>query len=356
MSVTGGRSLTSNTNVSEEIKLTSAGKILIRAFDELRITDPKIRKDAQEFIKRTYPSVFNSNDLWLEIMKAIVASCEANRYSFSKSELCDLLTIGSKGLDTVKDLGITNGGVEVANSRSVEDAILGIYKDIMENYDGSDDKLKSNYPRVVLNLSSIVHKGEDLSGERVGVYGLERYYQKSKKDATTKIPSITMPLQVESKYETIEPDSVPEKQQTEISRKLRSEIIPKARRKDLINSLSSLTQRKKRDIEELLGKISDQDYKKIGGLGLNHDKLQKYNKLAGSKEFSREIEKEIGRKLTERQLQHATISIRKVRSYIENVLDGKFVPHGSHGINHVKHNLEYGYQLMGLIEYKRRKR
>jgi hypothetical protein len=356
MSVTGGRSLTSNTNVSEEIKLTSAGKILIRAFDELRITDPKIRKDAQEFIKRTYPSVFNSNDLWLEIMKAIVASCEANRYSFSKSELCDLLTIGSKGLDTVKDLGITNGGVEVANSRLVEDAILGIYKDIMENYDGSDDKLKSNYPRVVLNLSSIVHKGEDLSGERVGVYGLERYYQKSKKDATTKIPSITMPLQVESKYETIEPDNVPEKQQTEISRKFRSEIIPKARRKDLINSLSSLTQRKKRDIEELLGKLSDQDYKKISGLGLNHDKLQKYNKLAGSKEFSREIEKEIGRKLTERQLQHATISIRKVRSYIENVLDGKFVPHGSHGINHVKHNLEYGYQLMGLIEYKRRKR
>lgn len=348
--------MTSNTNVSEEIKLTSAGKILIRAFDELRITDPKIRKDAQEYIKRTYPSVFNSNDLWLGIMKAIVASCEANHYSFSKSELCDLLTIGSKGLDTVKDLGITNGGVEVANSRLVEDAILGIYKDIMENYDGSDDKLKSNYPRVVLNLSSIVHKGEDLSGERVGVYGLERYYQKSKKDATTKIPSITMPLQVESKYETIESDNVPEKQQTEISRKFRSEIIPKARRKDLINSLSSLTQRKKRDIEELLGKLSDQDYKKISGLGLNHDKLQKYNKLAGSKEFSREIEKEIGRKLTERQLQHATISIRKVRSYIENVLDGKFVPHGSHGINHVKHNLEYGYQLMGLIEYKRRKR
>jgi hypothetical protein len=164
-----------------------------------------------------------------------------------------------------------------------------------------------------------------------------------------------MPLQLESKYETIESDSVHEKQQTERSRKSRSEIIPKAQRKDLINSLSSLTQRKKRDIEELLGKISDQDYGKLSGLGLNHDKLQKYNKLAGSKEFSREIEKEIGRKLTERQLQHATISIRKVRSYIENVLDGKFVPHGSHGINHVKHNLEYGYQLMGLIEYKRRK-
>jgi hypothetical protein len=102
--------------------------------------------------------------------------------------------------------------------------------------------------------------------------------------------------------------------------------------------------------------LSEQDYKKITDLGLNYNKLQKYSKLVGSKEFSREVEKEIGRKLTDRQLQHTTISIRKARTYIENVLDGRFVPHGSHGINHVKHNLEYGYQLMGLIEYKRRKR
>jgi hypothetical protein len=117
-----------------------------------------------------------------------------------------------------------------------------------------------------------------------------------------------------------------------------------------------LTRRKKKELEELLMSLSEQDYKKITDLGLNYNKLQKYSKLVGSKEFSREVEKEIGRKLTDRQLQHATISIRKARTYIENVLDGKFVPHGSHGINHVKHNLEYGYQLMGLIEYKRRKR
>ena len=52
--------------------------------------------------------------------------------------------------------------------------------------------------------------------------------------------------------------------------------------------------------------------------------------------------------------QHAIKSIRKVRTYIANILDDKFVPHDSHGINHVKHNLEYGFQLMGLIECKRR--
>jgi len=30
-------------------------------------------------------------------------------------------------------------------------------------------------------------------------------------------------------------------------------------------------------------------------------------------------------------------------------LDGKFETHLTHGINHVKHNFEYGYRLVGLI-------
>jgi hypothetical protein len=126
-------------------------------------------------------------------------------------------------------------------------------------------------------------------------------------------------------------------------------------KKDLVSNLSVITGRKKNELNELLTKIPEQDYKKITDLCVNYSKLQKYSKLIGTEEFSQQIEKELGRKFNDRQLQHATISIRKLKTYVENVLDGKFIPHGSHGINHVKHNLEYGYQLMGLIEYRRRK-
>ena len=80
-----------------------------------------------------------------------------------------------------------------------------------------------------------------------------------------------------------------------------------------------------------------------------------YSRLITSEgKFKNEVENELGRKLTYNQLQHVSVSVRKSRTYIENVLDGKFVPHGSHGINHVRHNLEYGYQLMGLIERRKR--
>ena len=48
-------------------------------------------------------------------------------------------------------------------------------------------------------------------------------------------------------------------------------------------------------------------------------------------------------------------SVRRAISYIENVLDNKFIPDSSHGINHIKHNLEYGYSLMNLIELPRRR-
>jgi hypothetical protein len=71
-------------------------------------------------------------------------------------------------------------------------------------------------------------------------------------------------------------------------------------------------------------------------------------------ELRKELENELGKKLTYNQFQHASVSVRKTRSYIENVLDGKFLPHGSHGINHVRHNLEYGYQVIGIIERKKR--
>jgi hypothetical protein len=124
---------------------------------------------------------------------------------------------------------------------------------------------------------------------------------------------------------------------------------------DLIESLTQITGREKSELLESLSKLDSTDVGKLTDLCLNYSKLQKYSRLIMSEgKFKDEVENELGRKLTYNQLQHASVSVRKSRTYIENVLDGKYVPHGSHGINHVRHNLEYGYQLMGLIERRKR--
>ena len=77
--------------------------------------------------------------------------------------------------------------------------------------------------------------------------------------------------------------------------------------------------------------------------------------ITTKEQLKNEIKKEIGIELKSNELVLAASSIRRAKVYIENILDNKFIPDASHGINHVKHNLEYGYQLMNLIERTRRR-
>lgn len=323
-------------------------KILSQVLSELRITDGKIKSDTALLIKNI--DISNNDEFWIVMMKTIVVACDENKYAFSKAELCDFLTIGARGLDNKQYESIVNAESQLMN-KVVSDAIFSIYKDIMDNYDNLETDLKYYYPKIILNIISIIRRGSDLGGEKVNLYGLERYYLKNRHDAINKRLDISESIEIVQKTETLK-NSDASTLQPLISTSEKENTLSK---KDLVNSLSVITGRKKHELNELLAKIPEQDYKKITDLCVNYSKLQKYSRLIGTDEFSHQIEKELGRKFNDRQLQHATISIRKLKSYVENVLDGKFIPHGSHGINHVKHNLEYGYQLMGLIEYRRRK-
>lgn len=327
-------------------------RILSQTLDELRINDSKIKQNTASLVKNLEKT--NNDEFWINIMKAIVVSCDENKYVFSNAELCDFLTIGARGLDDKQYESNVNSENPLMN-KVVSDAIFSIYKDIMQNYDNVDDELRNYYPKLILNIISIIRRGSDISGEKVNLYGLERYYLKNKSDSGNRKLDISEPIvadvQKAVNIETKKSIGIASAQPL-VQPGVKENVLSK---KDLVNSLSVITGRKKNELNELLTKIPEQDYKKITDLCVNYNKLQKYSKLIGTEEFSRQIEKELGRKLNDRQLQHATISIRKVKTYVENVLDGKFVPHGSHGINHVKHNLEYGYQLMGLIEYRRRR-
>ena len=334
-----------NNNINPE-------RILSQTLDELRITNNKIKQNTSSLVKNLETS--NNDEFWINIMKAIVVICDENKYIFSKAELCDFMTIGARGLDSKKYQTIINSENQLMN-KVVSDAIFSIYKDIMENYDNVVNELKNYFPKIILNIISIIRRASDISGEKVNLYGLERYYLKNKHDAANKKLDFSEPIvadvQKTNNIDTKEPNDDSSLQPL-IPPSVKEIIMSK---KDLVSSLSVITGRKKNELNELLAKIPEQDFKKVTDLCINYSKLQKYSKLIGTEEFSHQIEKELGRKLNDRQLQHAAISIRKVKTYVENVLDGKFVPHGSHGINHVKHNLEYGYQLMGLIEYRRRR-
>ena len=83
---------------------------------------------------------------------------------------------------------------------------------------------------------------------------------------------------------------------------------------DIIDSLNKITDRNKRDLEASISKLQKTDIIRIRDLCKNYDKLEKYTKLIMTKgnnleqqqKFKIALEKDIGRELSEFQLQHAS--------------------------------------------------
>jgi hypothetical protein len=293
----------------------------------LKIEDPATRKKAVEFVGSVPLNTINTYGKWITAAKAIADACAVTGRLFSQSEMCDFLTVAAKGVDSKR-----------AGAKTVNDATFHIYVDIMEHYPSADEKTRLHYPRIIVDTISALDKGVDTRGEAVGVYSLERYYQERKTTATQEDPSTSYVATPMSEKAAAPARAAPSYSD------------------ELVENLVHITSRSKKDLERSLAGLQAADIKKITDLSVNYKRLQKYGKLLSSPAaFKKEVEKELGRKLTDNQLQHAINSIRKAKTYVENVLDGKFVPHGTHGINHVKHNLEYGYQLMGLMEPRKRR-
>ena len=314
---TSGKSpITASKKDGEDDSYTALTNALIYSLDILKVKEEtEVGREIAQLAVKRLPQNGISGGKWLTVTKTIADICgENDRHIFSQSELYDFLTLATKQMDK------KHGKVFATN-----DIVFKIYRDIMENYQSADKSLKANYPKIIVDMVSVLMVGRDTFGREVSAHSMERYYQARKSE-------ILPPKRDSSKYiGIVEKDY------------------------DLIESLSQITGRKRSDLIESLSKVEIADVGKLTDLCLNYNKLQKYSSLISSEgEFKKEVENELGRRLTYNQLQHASVSVRKSRDYIENVLDGKFVPHGSHGINHVRHNLEYGYQLMGLIERKKR--
>jgi hypothetical protein len=305
---------------------SSTGNVLTSALDMLKIEDAETRKKAVEFLGSVSVATVNAYGRWITSTKAVADACTVMGHVFSQSELCDFLAVAAKGMDSKR-----------AGTKAVNDATFHIYMDVMENYQKADAKLRLHYPRIIVDIISILDRGVDTRGEAVGVYGIARYYQERKASAPQEDPSASY---VAKPMANLRPSA---------------SQIAATFSDDLVDNLSHVTGRSKKELEQSLSSLPAADIKKVTDLSANYKRLQKYSKLSKPDELKKEVEKDLGRKLSDNQLQHAVNSIRKTKIYIENVLDGKFVPHGTHGINHVKHNLEYGYQLMGLIEPRRRR-
>ena len=274
----------------------------------------KIKEDSEVYrnaLELSQKAPMESNE-WIIAMTTIANA--SRNYIFSQSQLSDFLTLAAKGIEQNKT------GSEI---------IFKMYRDIIENYDNFSDNLKSNYPGVIVDVISAINRGS-----RVHPISIEKFYLSRKQKAA----------KGKEKTSTMTTAAAIHKEKLPLSTD------------ELIVRLVHITNRDIITLQKSTERLPYSDPKKISELCRNYSKLQRNSKLITKEQLKNEIQKEIGRELRPYQLTRAANSIRRVQLYIENILDNKFVHDTSHGINHIKHNLEYGYSLMNLIELPRRRR
>ena len=361
-----------NTPALYKEKLKCMKERLTRCLQLLKIDhNNQISKTAFELIEKTVSDQAKKTQYgeWITALNAIAGSCVLNQQILSQSEIYDFLTVA-----------VATNIEEKHRTKAMDDVIFKIYTDIMTNYQSSDPRLKIEYPKIVVDAIAILSSGVDAGGKKIFVHNIEGYYQMRKLDASEArdlaIPTkktMTTSATAASIATLVDRRKMEERQSTPTSlsgTKMSSDDnkpqqVHRGRdeKLDILDSLSKITNRSKRDLEGSISKLQKTDIIRIRDLCRNYDKLQKYTKMILTKgnspeqqqKFKIALEKDIGRELSEFQLQHAANSIKKAKQYIENVLDRKFVPHGSYGINHTKHNLEYGYLIVGLMQSSRKR-
>lgn len=313
-------------------------EVLTRCLQMLKINHYKdINQSSIHYVENSSQEQIMAFGNWIICLNAIADSCLANKHTLSQSETYDFLTVA-----------VATNIEEKKRNKTIDDIIFRIYRDIMANYETSEHKLKLAYPKIIVDVVAILAKGLNLDSKKVALYQVEFYYQRRKETAISSIVSrtITIPRSTSATAASI----------VTIEKKNDELYINEDDKEKIIDNLNNLTGRTKKELELSLNKLQRIDIIRLWHLCGNYSKLQRYCEIIhGSEErFKVELEKDLGRKLSHHQLQRAATSIKQAKMYIENVLDGKFQPHGSYGINHVKHNLEYGYQLIGLIQSRRR--
>src|SRR5919202_2312451 len=201
----------------------------------------KIKEDSEVYRNAVKLSNTESENKWISATK-IIANASAG-YTFSQSQLADFLTLAAKG-------------IEHTNTSS-DTIVFKIYRDIIENYDNFSESLKSNYPRIIVDVISTINHDS-----RVNPIVIEKYFQLKKQEAGMIRKEVHL-----------------EKTSTRTTAAaIHKEKLPLSN-DELIQRLAQITNRDRVRLQKAVERLPYSDLKKISELCHNYSKLQYYSKL-----------------------------------------------------------------------------
>ncbi|HET8793759.1 MAG TPA: hypothetical protein VFM31_08195 [Nitrososphaeraceae archaeon] len=343
--------------------------------DDLENDDDRllsIRKDFENW----FPDLKGPNSFMI-LLKSITVFVQYRNILLKKNDVYDFFIMSYKFL--IDHLIKKRNNTVPFTLSTYDNIVFEICNDLVVRYDKFSDNVKVQFPNLLVDILSIIFFKVDLDGRKVSLFQLKPYYESKKsllvngkysypqKDLSSilntnidhsgqlagqnknnmQIP-IDREFQLQKEKLLVANDDI--HPSTEASRLDHSKMI-----EEMANKIAQIVQRDPLQVKNSLNKRPGKGIQKLYDISNNYNKVLRYGKLIELKDFKSKVESELGRSLSDKQIRHSQISIKKVQFYIEQILDKKFEPHLTHGINHVKHNFEYGYRLVGLISNSKSK-
>lgn len=310
---------------------------------------------------------------YMILLKTITFVIQKNSFVLQKSDVYDFFIMSYKFLiDHLIKKQVNSIPFTLS---TFDNVVFEICNDFLHTYDTFDKNVKIQFPSLLVDVLSIIFFKSDFAGKKVSLFQLKTYYEskksaliehvysyplreiqflpaksiKNSKEPIDNLNTVEMPSPLKKTYTAIKRDNT---QQFYAPKSVNTSHMAD----EMLLRLAQIVQRDPDQVKKSLSVLPEKELQKLHDICNNYSKVLRYGKLVELKDFKTEIESELGRSLSDKQIRHSLISIKKVQFYVENILDGKFQTHLTHGINHVKHNFEYGYRLVGLISNTKSKK
>lgn len=312
----------------------------------------------------TYFTDIKMSNPYVVVLKTIAYYFQTTNIIMTKNTIYDYFITSYKFLTSC--LSKTADNQLNSKSNLADNIIFEICNDVVCNYDFYDDSVKVQIPNLIVDVIAILFFKTDPYGKKVSIFQIKSYYMSKKESLINKnysYPSKILKISNEDipflkdmgpKSHSTQEENISSKEIIKLTSNSNSGVVFNDKQfidRDMINRISQITKRDINSVERSLSTLAEKELKKLYDICNNYNKIIKYSKFDNIKDFKLEIEHELKRSLSDKQIRHSQISIKKVQFYIEHILDSKFELHLTHGINHVKHNFEYGYRLAGLLKH-----
>jgi hypothetical protein len=345
----------------------------INWLDDLENDDDHLIFMMKEF-ENLFPDLKETNSFMI-LLKSITVFVQYKSIMLKKNDVYDFFIMSYKFL--IDHLIKKRNSSVPFTLTTYDNIVFEICNDLLSNYDKFSNTVKIQFPNLLVDILSVIFFKTDLDGRKISLFQLKAYYESKKyllvnaeysypqKDLSSILNTNLNYLGQLDNQNNIQISINTEFQQQkeellgtyeDINQSIGNSIPNHSKMiEEMANKISQIVQRDPQQVRNSLNKLPGKEVQKLYDISNNYNKVLKYGKLIELKDFKSEVENELGRSLSDKQIRHSQISIKKVQFYIEQILDKKFEPHLTHGINHVKHNFEYGYRLVGLISNSKSK-